>query len=38
MAEFTPRPGFFCLETGNPADDSWLIWDGGPEHNGLMDN
>jgi outer membrane protein assembly factor BamB len=27
----------FCLETGDSADHGWLMWGGGPEHNGLVD-
>jgi outer membrane protein assembly factor BamB len=27
----------FCLETGDPADDGWLMWGAGPDHNGLVD-
>jgi hypothetical protein len=30
----TPRGNLYCLETGDPADDGWLTWGGGPEHNG----
>jgi outer membrane protein assembly factor BamB len=26
-----------CLETGDPADDGWLMWGAGPHHNGLVD-
>jgi outer membrane protein assembly factor BamB len=27
----------FCLETGDPDDDGWLMWGGGPDHNGLFE-
>jgi hypothetical protein len=27
----------FCLETGDPADDGWLMWGRGPDHNGLLE-
>jgi outer membrane protein assembly factor BamB len=27
----------FCLETGDPADDGWRMWGGGPDHNGLLE-
>jgi outer membrane protein assembly factor BamB len=35
-AGFTPRPrggNLFCLETGDPRDDGWLMWGAGPDHN-----
>lgn len=30
----THRGNLYCLETDDPADDGWLMWGGGPEHNG----
>ena len=27
----------FCLETGDPLDDGWLMWGANPAHNGLPD-
>lgn len=32
----TQRGSLFCLETGDPADDGWRMWGGGPAHNGLQ--
>jgi outer membrane protein assembly factor BamB len=31
----TQQGKLFCLETGDPYDDGWLMWGGGPDHNGL---
>jgi outer membrane protein assembly factor BamB len=31
----TNTGSLFCLETGDPADDGWLMWGAGPGHNGL---
>jgi outer membrane protein assembly factor BamB len=31
----THTGSLFCLETGDPADDGWLMWGAGPAHNGL---
>jgi outer membrane protein assembly factor BamB len=31
----TQAGSLFCLETGDPGDDGWLMWGGGPDHNGL---
>jgi Ca-activated chloride channel family protein len=31
----TSQGSLFCLETGDPADDGWLMWGAGPAHNGL---
>jgi Ca-activated chloride channel homolog len=31
----TAAGSLFCLETGNPADDGWLMWGATPAHNGL---
>jgi outer membrane protein assembly factor BamB len=27
----------YCLETGDPADDGWLMWGASAAHNGLPD-
>jgi outer membrane protein assembly factor BamB len=27
----------FCLETGDPGDDGWPMWGGGPDHNGVRE-
>jgi outer membrane protein assembly factor BamB len=31
----TGAGSLFCLETGDPADDGWLMWGATPAHNGL---
>jgi outer membrane protein assembly factor BamB len=31
----TNAGGLYCLETGDPADDGWLMWGGTPAHNGV---
>src|SRR5262249_62377049 len=31
----TQGGNLFCLETGDPNDDGWFMWGGGPDHNGL---
>jgi outer membrane protein assembly factor BamB len=31
----TAAGSLFCLETGDPADDGWLMWGATPAHNGL---
>jgi outer membrane protein assembly factor BamB len=31
----TQAGSLFCLETGDPGDDGWLMWGAGPDHNGL---
>ena len=31
----THAGNLFCLETGDPHDDGWLMWGAGPDHNGL---
>ena len=31
----TQGGNLFCLETGDPDDDGWLMWGAGPHHNGL---
>jgi outer membrane protein assembly factor BamB len=33
----TAAGSLFCLETGDPDDDGWLMWGAGPGHNGLPD-
>jgi outer membrane protein assembly factor BamB len=33
----TQAGNLFCLETGDPADDGWLMWGASPDHNGLLD-
>src|SRR5262245_15959507 len=33
----TQLGGLFCLETGDPSDDGWLMWGATPAHNGLPD-
>jgi outer membrane protein assembly factor BamB len=33
----TGAGSLFCLETGDPADDGWLMWGATPAHNGLPD-
>jgi len=33
----TLKGHLFCLETGDPADDGWLMWGGGPDHNGKFE-
>jgi outer membrane protein assembly factor BamB len=30
----TQAGSLFCLETGDPGDDGWLMWGAGPDHNG----
>jgi len=30
------RGVLFCLETGDPRDDGWMMWGGGPKHNGAQ--
>ncbi len=30
----TQAGSLFCLETGDPNDDGWLMWGAGPDHNG----
>ena len=30
----TDRGGLFCLETGDPRDDGWMMWGGDAKHNG----
>jgi hypothetical protein len=30
----THAGSLYCLETGDPKDDGWLMWGAGPEHNG----
>jgi outer membrane protein assembly factor BamB len=30
----TQAGNLFCLETGDPDDDGWLMWGAGPDHNG----
>jgi outer membrane protein assembly factor BamB len=34
----TGAGSLFCLETGDPADDGWLMWGATPAHNGLSEN
>ena len=31
----THAGNLFCLETGDPRDDGWPMWGGGPDHNGV---
>jgi outer membrane protein assembly factor BamB len=31
----TAAGSLFCIETGDPADDGWLMWGATPAHNGL---
>jgi outer membrane protein assembly factor BamB len=33
----TQMGNLFCLETGDPADNGWFMWGGGPHHNGLLE-
>jgi outer membrane protein assembly factor BamB len=33
----TQSGSLFCLETGDPCDDGWLMWGATPAHNGLPD-
>lgn len=33
----TADGSLFCLETGDPADDGWLMWGATPAHNGLAE-
>jgi outer membrane protein assembly factor BamB len=33
----THRGSLFCVETGDPLDDGWLMWGANPAHNGLPD-
>ncbi len=33
----TGAGSLYCLETGDPADDGWLMWGGAAAHNGLPD-
>jgi len=32
----TDRGGLFCLETGDPRDDGWMMWGGNAKHNGAQ--
>jgi hypothetical protein len=32
----THAGNLFCLETGDPDDDGWLMWGAGPDHNGVL--
>jgi hypothetical protein len=34
----TAAGSLFCLETGDPADDGWLMWGATPAHNGLPES
>jgi outer membrane protein assembly factor BamB len=34
----TALGSLFCLETGDPADDGWLMWGATPAHNGLTED
>ena len=33
----TQAGSLFCLETGDPGDDGWLMWGAGPNHNGRLE-
>jgi outer membrane protein assembly factor BamB len=33
----TQKGNLFCLETGDLGDDGWLMWGGGPHHNGVLE-
>jgi Ca-activated chloride channel homolog len=33
----TSNGSLFCVETGDQADDGWLMWGGGPGHNGIVE-
>ena len=33
----TSKGSLFCVETGDEADDGWLMWGGSPGHNGAVD-
>ena len=33
----TSRGNLFCIETGDPADDGWLMWGATAAHNGLAE-
>jgi hypothetical protein len=33
----TSQGGLFCLETGDPRDDGWLMWGANAAHNGTAE-
>ena len=33
----TQQGSLFCLETGDPKDDGWLMWGATTDHNGLAE-